>query len=57
MAWLTGIASFLTALLQAIPILNKWFTKTQEEKLRRDRERIEGDVQDETERKRPGRIF
>ena len=54
---LSGIGSFLTALFKVIPIISKWFTKTPEEKLKEDYDRVDRDVHKESERKRPGKIF
>lgn len=50
---LSAVGTLLTAFFQAIPIIYKWFAKSQEQKLKEDREKIDRDVAREIEQKRP----
>ncbi len=52
-----GIIAAIVALLQAIPIFNKWFTKSDIENENQKKEQIEKEHQDNAEKKRPSGEF
>jgi len=49
------IGQIVLAGLKAIPIVNKWISKTRREKLEAEKEEIEKDIESEQEDMRPGK--
>jgi|LakMenEpi03Aug12_release.lakeMendotaPanAssembly.Ray.scaffolds.fasta_scaffold825337_2 hypothetical protein len=53
MGWISGIASALMAIIKALPILDRWFTKTPTQKIESELEKLRKDLEEAKKSGRP----
>ena len=53
MGWVQGIAAAIMAILKALPILDRWFTKTPTEKIESELEKLRRELEESKKSGRP----
>lgn len=53
MGWVSGIASALMAIIKALPIIDRWITKTPTEKIESELEKLRRELEESKKSGRP----
>lgn len=53
MGWVSGIASAIMAIIKALPILDRWFSKTPTEKIESELEKLRREIEESKKTGRP----